>query len=111
MQNIFKNTQEDIHAIMFASSGSLNNYRAVEKKSIVPTLQGTVDSYLAGLPESERAPTKVAIEAKAKASYDTLRQQISTLDTDQQSYFDYISLPLLEQHIAHTVSTALNANP
>lgn len=111
MQNILKNTSEKINHIMLSDKWSLNNSRKLEQQSIASTLQGTVDSYLAGLPESERATTKAAIEAKAKASYDTLRQQISKLDTDQQSYFDYISLPLLEQHIAHTVSTSLNANP
>lgn len=119
VQLLLKNNQANLHSIMFASVapegnvGSLESYRTEEYMTLAQDMSGkSLNEILKNVPESNK--TKVIFEVKetAKKLFDTqYRTALESLSPNEQEYFKwYVSLPLLENHVANLVAQNLTVN-
>jgi hypothetical protein len=119
VQLLLKNNQAKLHSIMFASIapegnvGSLESYRTEEYMTLAQDMSGkSLDEILKNVPVADKAQAIPSIKQQAKTLFDSqYTSALSSLSSEEQAYFKgYVSLPLLENHIANLVAQDLTIN-
>jgi len=119
VQLLLKNNQANLHSIMFASIapkgnvGSLESYRTEEYMTLAQDMSGkSLDEILKNVPESNKIKVISEVKDTAKKLFDTqYRTALDSLSPHEQAYFKwYVSLPLLENHVANLVAQNLTVN-
>lgn len=112
VQEYIKNFAADPHALFFANGdGSLADYSKEVQAGVVETVSTSLDEQLKDIPEPQKTAMKQLIEKDATRLMQDFQQQLSTLPVSDRKYFDYVTLPSLQQNLAHTLMNSLRANP
>ena len=112
VQEYIKNFAADPHALFFANGdGSLADYSKEVQAGVVETVSTSLDEQLKDIPEPQKTAMKQLIEKDATRLMQDFQKQVAALPESDRKYFDYVTLPSLQQNLAHTLMNSLRANP
>ena len=100
------------HALFFANEdGSLADYNSEVQAGVVETVSTSLDEQLKDIPEPKKTEMKQLIAKDATRLMQDFQKQVAALPESDRKYFDYVTLPSLQQNLAHTLMNSLRANP